>query len=189
MSGLLSALIFLVKGCCPGDVNLLRGVIEKEVRELDAGPLRARAPCLGIESGKPLEDVIDPLARALIGDLIAIFPFDGIGIDEELKALQEPVIAERVRCLLKIGRQLFGLHAAEDRHAKVRNDDRPAPDAIRVVIVGAVPRFEEELPVPFAALTCPRTQSARPAHRAYKAVRQDFRATARRAFRRSDRWS
>ena len=85
-----------VEGGCPGDENLLRGIVEREVRELDAGPNRPCSPFGGIESGKPVEDVIDPLPRVIVGDAIAIFPRDRVGIDEELKALQEPVIAERV---------------------------------------------------------------------------------------------
>lgn len=85
-----------VEGGCPFDENLLRGIVEREVRELDAGPNRPCSPFGRIESGKPVEDVIDPLPRVIVGDAIAIFPRDRVGIDEELKALQEPVIAERV---------------------------------------------------------------------------------------------
>jgi len=100
--------------------------------------------------------------------------------------LQEPVIAERVRCLFEIGCELIGLHAAEYRDTKVRNDDRAAANAIRIVIVGAVPRFEEELPIPFAPRFVPGCDQP---DQLIAHVKEPawFSRNIRRAFRRSDR--
>jgi len=46
-----------------------------------------------------------------------------IGIDQQLKSLQHPVVCQRVRGLLKVARQLVWLDAAEDGQTEIRDKD------------------------------------------------------------------
>ena len=107
-----------------------------------------------------LKDREGSFPRRLVRCPVAPFPAARIGINKHLEALQHSVVRQCVRGLFQIDRQLVGLDAAEDGCAQVRDADVPASDAVRIEILIAVPRFQEESTLALTSLALPRRNQA-----------------------------
>jgi hypothetical protein len=69
---------------------------------------------------------------------------------------QHPVVRQRVDGLFQIDPQLVGLDAAKDGCTQVRDADVPAPDAVGIETLIAVPRFQKESALALTFFALPR---------------------------------
>ena len=101
----------------PFDEHPLRLITEAEPGKLCHLVRWRRTPFGGIELGQLVEHVKGCIARRLVGQPIAPLPGARVGVHEQLKTLQHPVVGQRVRRLLEVDHQFVGLNAAEDCEA------------------------------------------------------------------------
>ena len=132
----------------------MRLVLEPEIRQLlfaDTGGEIAQAHA--VDGG---ENGIHPIPCKEICPAIFEFPlFDVIGINQQLKPLDQAIIAHFAQRAVEIVVEPAGLRAAQNGDADIFRDHRATSDAVGDVAAKAVPAFEEKGAITRAAFFFP----------------------------------
>jgi len=152
---LAAAQLFYFKARQPLIKQTLRFVLEPEIRQFlfaDTGGEIAQAHA--VDGG---ENGIHPIPCKEIRPAIFEFPlFDVIGINKQLKPLDQAIISHFSQRAVELVVEPAGLRATQNGDADIFRHHRAAPDAVGDVAAEAVPAFKEKCAVTRAAFLFPR---------------------------------